>query len=84
MLEKLGDTKEKSRSFLSGESLSGIQQVDDPSQECPTLPRGDRRFIECPSFLNDGGFIVVERYLSETFLQTDQGTYRVRLILRPS
>jgi len=84
MLEKLGDTKEEGSSFLSRESLACVQQVDDPSQESPTFPRRDGGFIECPSFLDDGGFVVVERCLSADSSQEKEGTNRVRLILRLS
>jgi len=61
VLEQLGNTKEKGGSFLGGERLACVQQVDNPGQESPTFPRRDGGFIECPSFLDDRGFVVVER-----------------------
>jgi len=84
VLEELGDTKEEGSSFLSRESLACVQQVDDPSQESPTFPRRDGGFIECPSFLDDGGFVVVERCLSGMLGKRKGKTYRDHRILRPS
>jgi hypothetical protein len=83
VLEQLGDTKEKGSSFLSRESLACVQQVDDPSQESPTFPRRDGGFIECPSFLDDRGFVVVERCLLVEIFCEIVVAYRVHLILRP-
>jgi hypothetical protein len=84
VLEKLGDAKEKSGSFLSREGFACIQQVDDPSQEGPTFPGRDGGFIECPSFLDDGGFVVVERCQSAVSIEEKRRAYRVHPILRPS
>lgn len=64
MLKELGDTKEKGGGFLRRERLACVQQVDDPSQESPTFPRRDGGLIECPSFLDNCGLVIVERYMS--------------------
>ena len=59
MLEQFCRAKKQSSRFLRSKSLPDIQKINDPGKQGPAFPWTDRGVIENPSFLDDGGFIVI-------------------------
>lgn len=58
VLEKLSDSKEELGSFLDGEGLTAVEEVDDPGEEGPAFPGRDGRLVEDPSLLNNSRLVV--------------------------
>jgi len=69
VLEQFRHAEEQRRRLSRGERLPDIDEVDDTRQERPTFPRGDRRLVECPSFLDDCRLVVVERWVHDKLVR---------------
>lgn len=86
MLEQLCGAKKEGRSFLCCEVLANVEQVNDSSEQRPTLSWAYWRFIEDAGFLDDGSFVIIVR--TQTFLlffcerrRHDRRKERKRLII---
>ena len=58
MLEELCNTEEELGSFLNGEGLTAVEEVDDSGEEGPAFPGRDGRLVENSSLLDDSRLVV--------------------------
>jgi len=58
VLEELCNSEEELGSFLYGEGLTAVEEVDDSGEEGPAFPGRDGRLVEDSSLLDDGGLVV--------------------------